>query len=812
MFTAEIAYEQQLKTTGEQKVINRITNAANNGAIADAMQLSIINQLILTVAQGIEDAAPEYFSKTKIALPDEVKQYMITQDFLGTSPKGEAVVEKYIVKCTNLAAIAVRALFNAAFAAKDKHSTVNYLAVQVGQQVEQNYRFNSFKLQNEHLFNKVVDTNLKDPLFSLDSAIKNMEKFLVDTKGLTPGLDWGLDSDVVYAHIGQWLIQQVLDNPNSLFAVDKKVIKMHPESIIVPTEALVAAVDQAMIAEINSAMVKAPMLEAPNQWSVAGNDGGYSLNGTALNMPIMLHKTGQKIGQPSQTSVDLINTVQEVAWKINGQIVAIANALADQQISLGKFVVVSDSMNAVQKAKATKLSIAPLANLEHANTLLTQEAMFMPHCMDWRGRVYPYNSLLNSQSTDFGKSLLMFAMGSPVTQQAKKWLAIQVANTFGNGKDKLPTDHKLAWVKGQHKLIAKVAKDPTAYAVAMASGTVECAGEPWQFLAACMEYNACVIGDQKLTYLPVASDATCSGVQILSGLMLDAQAAQQVNVLPSTNGVAADLYTACAQVAPKFVEHVNGSIKQEKNQLTPNKLKAVTKALTGKYARKLAKPVVMTSPYNATAQTQTDEVLAVAEELGIELSYMQAYVLVASVRKALFEELAPAMKVMEVLGKLTKGMIQLTGSKSVTWTSPSGVVVTQTKQQSASSRVHVAGKKLVIKTFLPTTNPDGHESAIAPNLVHSLDSALLHNAFAQCEVPFGLIHDSVLAPATYMDEMITKLKEEYIAMFSQDVLGKFLQETGLKAFMEECKVPPSVIEPIGTLDLSKVMDSEYFFS
>ena len=54
----------------------------------------------------------------------------------------------------------------------------------------------------------------------------------------------------------------------------------------------------------------------------------------------------------------------------------------------------------------------------------------------------------------------------------------------------------------------------------------EVADEPWQFLAACEEYHHCVVVcDRNYTSLPVATDATCSGMQILAGLARDASTA-----------------------------------------------------------------------------------------------------------------------------------------------------------------------------------------------------------------------------------------------------------------------------------------------
>ena len=88
---------------------------------------------------------------------------------------------------------------------------------------------------------------------------------------------------------------------------------------------------------------------------------------------------------------------------------------------------------------------------------------------------------------------------------------------------------RLEWVENNLTLIERVATDPI--------GNIhewEVADEPWTFLAACDEYyNCCIKCIRHHTSLPVATDATCSGLQILAGLARDKNTAQLVNVLPS---------------------------------------------------------------------------------------------------------------------------------------------------------------------------------------------------------------------------------------------------------------------------------------
>jgi DNA-directed RNA polymerase len=165
--------------------------------------------------------------------------------------------------------------------------------------------------------------------------------------------------------------------------------------------------------------------------------------------------------------------------------------------------------------------------METAAIFHNKERFFIPWSCDYRGRAYPIPAFLTPQDTDFGKSMIRFADESYMTPEAEDWLAFQVATTFG--LDKSTMQERLEWTRSNHELISQVALDPLGNLPQW-----ENAEEPWQFLAACEEYNACVIQcTRQFTGLMVATDATCSGLQILAGLARDKNTAKLVNVLPT---------------------------------------------------------------------------------------------------------------------------------------------------------------------------------------------------------------------------------------------------------------------------------------
>jgi DNA-directed RNA polymerase len=325
--------------------------------------------------------------------------------------------------------------------------------------------------------------------------------------------------------------------------------------------------------------------------------------------------------------------------------------------------------------------------------------------------------------------------------------------------------------------------------------------DPWCFIAACIEYHQCVITKERtFTNLPCAVDATCSGIQIISAMMLDQVGAGYVNLLPSE--LPQDIYAHCAERSVDYIQEVSQSYKKEDQRLNGEQVAKLVSIMQGKSARKLAKVVVMTVPYNAQTGTQEIDIKDKAKELGITLVGMEAWTLVTALRNALFDTV-PALKVMQQIGAQMKKISAANEQSTFTWTSPSGVVVSQTKQEGVLKKTKIAGRDVAWRINKPVADPTGHMTATCPNLVHSLDAALLHLTFAECKVPFGLIHDSVLARATDIDEIVVNLKKTFIDMFSEDILGKFALEVGIDI---------TALQKQGSLDLEQVMDSEYFFS
>jgi DNA-directed RNA polymerase len=416
--------------------------------------------------------------------------------------------------------------------------------------------------------------------------------------------------------------------------------------------------------------------------------------------------------------------------------------------------------------------------MELASRFLKRDRFYLPWSFDYRGRAYPIPPFLTPHDTDFGKSLLRFADEAYLTPEAEDWLAFQVATTYG--LDKAPMNERLEWVSNNITLISSVALDPLGNLPQW-----EGADEPWQFLAACDEYYHCIIAaDRHFTGLMVATDATCSGLQILAGLAKDASTARLVNVLPAERPQ--DAYM---------------TVRDQMMGDVPERLKPY-------FNRGCVKRSVMTIPYNATLQSSRNYIRdALIEEMPKDMDKptSEEITQLAKALRDAMDVVAPGpLRVMDWIGKEMSAAIRR-GKETIRWKTPSGFVVDQKRNKLSTKRLDL---KLLGKCKISVVDaelgPDSrkHKSSGAPNLIHSLDASLLHLAFQSFEAPFSVIHDSVLCRATDMSLLSARVRETYFHLFAEhDYLKDFAQQIGAET------EPPI----IGDLEPESVIESTYFF-
>ena len=703
-----------------------------------------------------------------------------------------AEIQKYLsdVEPLAAAALAVKITFDKVFSYKDKSNQAVNVCDNIGLAVEQECQMRHYEKHAPGLLKTLKDNYWHRSIGTQQKVV--VIRTLMNRYNVKQWDAWGRSNRI---KLGGWLLDCIMQS-SGWFTKDMQQDGRKRVQYVIPTPEFLEIKDQIMRdAELFSPLAW-PMLIEPNDWE---NDrqGGYILNEVMRGHDMV--RRGDPTCIQGDKPLEFLNKIQKVAYRLNPFIVGVAEELDRLERAVGKFLPIIhhelppkpvDIEENNESRQAYRRTCAEVHNLQaqefkkSCRTRMTMEAVarfkgrdkfYIPWSFDYRGRAYPIPAFLTPQDTDFGKSLLMFADESYMTPEAEDWLAFQVATTYG--LDKATMSDRLTWVKENTHLISCVASDPILHIHEW-----ESVDEPWQFLAACDEYYHCVLKcDRHFTSLPVATDATCSGLQILAGLARDKSTAKLVNVLPSDE----------PQDAYKVVA----------NQASPYCPKSIRPYMD----RKTVKRVVMTVPYNAKPFSNRGYIRDALKEKGVEIEKDDLTKTVVAVRNAMDEVVPGPMAVMSWIESEVAAAIDR-GEKELTWTTPSGFVVTQKlmKKQTVQVELQLMGRcKLTVAVDdSDKVDKQHHKNATAPNLIHSLDASLLHFSALRFDAPIALIHDSVLCRATDMSTLSSIVRETYMHLFAEhDYLRDFAHQIGAET------EPPI----IGDLEPESVIESTYFF-
>jgi len=688
------------------------------------------------------------------------------------------------------AVIAAKLTFDKVFSPRKRNQSYTHVCESIGKAVEAECQMQYYEQLCPALFKTLKDNywhQAKGTQYKQDQMQTIMNK-----RDIQPWIHW---STYWSAQLGMFLYR-CLAKASKWFTEVDYYYRGNTDKFVITTDKFNDHKDEIVrITELFSPISK-PMLIEPRDWSNL-HDGGYYLN--QLSNCHEMVRRGGVLSIQGETTYKFLNQIQKVKYRLSDFIVGVAKELEEKEIEVGKFRPVINhpippkpvDIDTNKEARKVWRKQAAIVHNKNANewriscrTRMTMNCVrefegkdyYIPWSFDYRGRAYPIPSFLTPQDTDFGKSLLRFSEESEITEDGKKWLAFQVATTYG--LDKATMDERLAWVsiEENRQTIIRVARDPINNI-----GDWENADEPFQFLAACKEYYDVVIAGKKTTGLPVATDATCSGLQILAGLARDKSTAAMVNVIPSDKPQ--DAYQVIA----------DKSFKDIPERLQPY------------WDRKKTKRCVMTIPYNAKPFSNRQYIRDAFKDIDIEVEKEELTQIVQAVRNAMEIVVPGPMKVMRWIEQEVSKAIR--GGKDVlVWVTPSGFRVSQKLMKQNYTRVTM---QLFGSTNIRVGTGDSnkvdlahHKNATAPNLIHSMDASLLHLSATRFNAPISLIHDSVLCRATDMTYLSTLVRSTYMQLFAKhDFLETFAQAIG-----SDTKPPI-----IGDLEPSEVIESTYFF-
>ncbi|KAK8212106.1 mitochondrial DNA-directed RNA polymerase-like protein [Phyllosticta capitalensis] len=468
----------------------------------------------------------------------------------------------------------------------------------------------------------------------------------------------------------------------------------------------------------------------------------------------------------------------------------------------------------VEKQKASNLRAAYHSQRCFQNFQLEvahafkDEIFYFPHNMDFRGRAYPLPALLNHMGADMARGLLTFAKGKELGTTGLKWLKIHLANVYGFDKASLSDREEFA-MEHLSDVYDSAEKPLTGNRWWLN------AEDPWQCLATCYELKHAFDSPDPtsfVSHLPVHQDGTCNGLQHYAALGGDKAGAAQVNLEPGDKP--SDIYTAVADMVKADVaeDAANG-----KNQAI---------VLNGKITRKVVKQTVMTNVYGVTFAGAREQVQNRLEDIMTDSELTKAggaMWLASYVAKLIFKALGRmfngAQAIQEWLGvcadristslspeqvkilskeqrekpdwvdkgnsnwtdKINSSNIRLHFRSPVIWTTPLKMPVVQPYRTTKAKQVITKVQSMSLKNpdSVDAVNKRKQLQAFPPNFIHSLDAShMFLSAIKSNEVglTFSSVHDSFWTHAADIPLMNRVLRDAFVAMHSEDIIGRLHEE------------------------------------
>ncbi|KAH0434170.1 DNA-dependent RNA polymerase [Colletotrichum camelliae] len=425
------------------------------------------------------------------------------------------------------------------------------------------------------------------------------------------------------------------------------------------------------------------------------------------------------------------------------------------------------------------------------------QTFYFPHNVDFRGRAYPLPTYLNHMGADHVRGLLRFAKGRELGERGLQWLKVHLANVYGF--DKASLHDRASFAMENLVNVFDSANNPLTGNMWWLK-----AEDPWQCLATCFELKAALESPEPAKYvshLPIHQDGTCNGLQHYAALGGDTWGAEQVNLAPSDKP--ADVYSAVANIVK---DHIAQDVK------TGN---PIAMGLNGKITRKVVKQTVMTNVYGVTfsgARKQICKQLDASyphlpHETGVGNLTSATYI-AGLAFKALSTMFKGAHDIQYWLGEIggrvctavtpeqmeliaqdglpessknTRDEMMAQFRATIVWTTPLRMPVAQPYRKHGTRVIHTALQDMSFT--VPERSDPVHRKkqlqAFPPNFIHSLDATHMLLSALECNdlgLDFAAVHDSFWTHAADVDAMSRVLRDAFIRIHEEDVVGRLATE------------------------------------
>jgi len=530
-------------------------------------------------------------------------------------------------------------------------------------------------------------------------------------------------------------------------------------------------------------------------------------------------KRVQKFSEPSQLVIEGLNAMMNTEWAINERVLEVMNNLFKNNTNLAnlplygfeEFMYTEDYPKDKPKEdqakwcqrreeawgdwyKQEQARGRMLVRLELAQDMVKHGFFFMPYTLDFRGRAYTTCELLSCQGSDFDKGLVWFANAVPQTAEGRDWLKVHIANLFD--QDKGSFKDRIKWVDDNWGMLLSISEDPYGNREWIDDSVKK--NKSFQRLLAIFDFTR----TDGLTQCPIQMDGACNGSQHWSAIMKDPVVAKLTNVAPSE--IPEDLYqyiankvTDCCLNDPDnewykiFLDHWDNAID-----------------------RKVTKRPTMCDAYGLTFYgiQKYIKIEGHVDWLDSDKKGAGIVELARAIQDGLESTLIEPNKGKEYLKTISN--ISSNVNRHLTYTVPSGFKVVHYYNQIGKRRSLASlfnHKELVFYTFNTDVNPKTSEQGIPPNFIHSLDAShmfcTIWRMILEGITSFSMIHDSYGCHAPYVSTMRELIKEEFYEMHKENLLEKFKEDVEDYLGIELPSVPMQ-----GTFELSRVLESDYFFA
>jgi DNA-directed RNA polymerase len=736
-------------------------------------------------------------------------------------------------------------------------TSIGKVQIFIGEQIEDQAFIAYMSDADPMYFKKLRKWYLNDPIRTYQKKVYAM-KYTLDN---ADQLEWNWMDSTEHARVGALLLRAVMSVPvkgysEGLFE-SRMVHQSKNKTVNYLGFSKTGLRYRDVLQEMMDQMVykPKPMVCPPIPWTLEER-GGFLLD-PPRRWGELVHSNLGTV--PSQTALDALNRLQAQPYKINTYILDLQKQLLNQTWEIGSFrsyekdtwkaehfpIVDSEHLDSLDKSSSEYKSLMrKLRNAYHNQKLdekksctprrivylaeeFRDETFWTPFFTDSRLRLYP-QSELSITGGDYVKGLLVNANPKPITASTRDELLIAIATSGDFGKvSKKSFVERLEWGEEFVK---------TEEFRAMVEDPFHCrkwmdADECFQFLSYCEEYYALFVSfERRFTRVWIGKDQTCSGIQILSSMIGDAKAMEFTNVIPSE--FPKDAYGEVARCAIVLLTDKNwlseqyDKFKQKDDKwnaanpdLKQRKTKFSHKIPLELVDRGLCKHSVLITGYGGSSMTKREHILDDLKKVE-DLDFQDRILVVNAILDAMtlafpqYKELNDWFRSAAITA--CKG-----GAQQLKWYTPNGSLIVQDYREPEFTivRTHAASgghySRLIsddhgdtyVMTGWGDVKGSKHSSAIAANLVHSLDATIIQNGMVRLKegVDCVTVHDCLYFQPGYEEDVVPVFRQAFYGVVTTPVLQSFIDENGLEEM--DVENPTNNLETV-----IQCLESAYLFS